>query len=598
MTKKILLMNVDNITSEAAVKKLLKTQSSLFYEISNLNENAHSIEGLAQKAADLIADVWEFQGAVSAVIRIAGQSFKNTDFSESEWFIETSSELSNGESLYLRIYSEEKRSFIEEEKELLTVVAHNLSAKAERIYARIKLQEEQDLLDKAYKLAHIGTWEYDMINDKLYWSEVTKEVHGFGKDYEPDVESTIELFKEGFHRDTFAKAAEDAIEKEIPFDLELKIISGKGDERWIRATGEPEYKNGECIRFYGISQNVTERRKAEEEVALNDRRFRAMVRHGMDLIAILDEEANYKFASPTSMKVLGFPPEYFLEKNAFDFIHRDDKERIQKQFSELAPQQSTQLAPFRFLDGDDQWRWLEATITNMMNDPAVQGYVSNSRDVTERQIKQEQIIDSLKEKETLLAEVHHRVKNNLSVLMGLLQLQAADEENEEVLARLFDSVARIHTMASIHEQLYQTSNFSSIELGERIKLLVLDIQKSFQSKTKVEIDFQCEPVELEVSRALPCSLVVNEVITNIFKHAFKGKDKGKIKIELSRTDVSDFMRLAISDNGSGLPENFNPEESNSLGLRLIDMLSEQMKSEYYFENLKEGTAFTLLFKTM
>lgn len=90
----------------------------------------------------------------------------------------------------------------------------------------------------------------------------------------------------------------------------------------------------------------------------------------------------------------------------------------------------TQLAPFRFLDAEDQWRWLEATITNMMNDPAVQGYVSNSRDVTERQIKQEQIIDSLKEKETLLAEVHHRVKNNLSVLTGLLQLQAADEEKD------------------------------------------------------------------------------------------------------------------------------------------------------------------------
>lgn len=498
--------------------------------------------------------------------------------------------------LTITLHVAEKTVISEEEKSYLQTFANVLGTQIKRVQSEKEIQEEQKLLDKAYKLARIGTWEYDMIEEELHWSDITKEVHGFESDYQPDVESTIALFKEGYHRKTFKKAAMDAINHEIPFDVELKIISGKGDERWIRATGEPEYQNGLCVRFYGISQNVTARRKAEEEVALNDRRFRAMMQHGMDMIAILDEEANYKFASQSAMNVLGFAPEHFTDKNAFDFIHEEDRDRIYRPFSTLEPKESAQLTPFRFINAEGDWRWLEATVTNLSDDPAIQGYVVNSRDVTERQIKQEQIIESLKEKETLLAEVHHRVKNNLSVLTGLLQMQAANETNEEVLKRLFDSVARIHTMASIHEQLYQTNNFGSIDLAERIKLLALNIQKSFQTETEVELNFQCESVELPVSKALPCSLITNEVLTNIFKHAFGEQETGKITIKLSNTEENEHLKLTISDNGKGLPEDFNPAESSSLGLTLIDMLSEQLPAKYAFDSSEQGTNFELLFR--
>jgi PAS domain S-box-containing protein len=296
------------------------------------------------------------------------------------------------------------------------------------------------------------------------------------------------------------------------------------------------------------------------------------------------------------VNVLGFSPEHFVDKNAFDFIHEEDRDRIYRQFSSLKPRESAQLTPFRFLNAEGDWRWLEATVTNLSDDPAIQGYVVNSRDVTERQIKQEQIIDSLKEKETLLAEVHHRVKNNLSVLTGLLQMQAANETNEEVLKRLFDSVARIHTMASIHEQLYQTSNFGSIDLAERIKLLAINIQKSFQTETQVELNFQCESADLPVSKALPCSLITNEVLTNIFKHAFEDRATGKITLTLSNTEASNYLKLTVSDNGKGLPEDFDPSESSSLGLTLIDMLSEQLPAEYAFTSNEKGTNFELLFK--
>ncbi|MEX0720305.1 MAG: histidine kinase dimerization/phosphoacceptor domain -containing protein [Balneolaceae bacterium] len=587
-------MKVQGNTSQTKFQEQVKRQSILFNYITNLDEQALSLAQLLQKASDIISIEWLNGNSISVLIEFNKQVFKSANFKRTSRHTTSGILVRKGKKLSVRIFSLEEHSFTEAEQQLVDVIANNLSAKINRKLAQQDLQENQELLDKAYKLARIGTWEYDMINEKLHWSAVTKEVHGFDEDYEPDVESTVNLFKEGYHRDSFAKAANNAIEFEIPFDVELKIISGKGDERWIRATGEPEYKDGVCIRFYGISQNVTLRRQAEEEVELNDRRFKALVQHGMDMIAILDNEANYKFVSPTSLNVLGFPPDYFSDKNAFDLIHEDDKPRIFKQFSNLGKNETTQLKPFRFAHSAGDWRWLESTITNLTDDPAVQGFVVNSRDVTARQIKQEQIIDSLKEKETLLAEIHHRVKNNLSVLTGLLQLQANKESNDEVLERLLDSVARIHTMASIHEQLYQTKNFSSIEFADRIQLLAIDIQKTFQLKNDVELNFQCEPIELSLNKALPCSLIVNEVLTNIFKHAFKGRDKGKITIEIKKTEEANRANLTISDNGNGLPDDFDPNSSNSLGLTLIHMLAQQLPAEYTFESDKNGTSFSLL----
>src|SRR5690554_5167674 len=205
-------------------------------------------------------------------------------------------------------------------------------------------------LDKAYRLARVGTWEYDMITGELHWSDITKEVHGFGRDYRPDVESTIMLFKEGYHRETFAKAAFDAIEHEKPFDVELKIISGQGDERWIRATCEPEYEDGVCVRFYGISQNVTDRRKAQEDLQLNEQRFKALVQDGSDLITILDESLVYTYVSPTFKNVLGLAPESFMGKNALDYIHEGDRERVLERVQSLPAGKSVEIEPFRFAD--------------------------------------------------------------------------------------------------------------------------------------------------------------------------------------------------------------------------------------------------------
>lgn len=581
-------------------RKRAKEQQCL-YTISNLTQADLSIAELLTKASGVLPEGLQYPDIAEAAFIFDNTIYSTPQFTETEWCLTKEIEirtdrLLKAQVVYLEEPTQNKGPFLNEEGMLLEMILGYLSLRMDQLLSQQEIEEKQELLDKAYQLARIGSWEYDMKTEELHWSPVTKEVHGFGQDYNPNVESTIALFKEGPNREQFAKAAMNAIEHEKPFDVELKIISGKGDERWIRATGEPDYnEEGICTRFYGISQNVTARRQAEEDLLLSERRFKSLVQDGSDLIAILDTDANYKYVSPTSESILGIPAEQFIGTNAFDYIHEDDKERLIKLLNELPNDERINIPPYRFRDAEGNWRWIETTLTNMIEDPAVSGMVANSRDVTNQIKQQQKNEESLKEKETLLAEIHHRVKNNLAVVSGMIQLQASEEEDADIKNHLFDSIVRIQTMANIHEQLYQSNSFSKLEFSENIRSLVMSIKQTLQSKTDVTIDFNCDSVQLNINQAIPCSLIVNEVVTNIFKHAFTDRSKGHIAINLTEDRENNHVSLTIHDDGVGLPNNISSRESSSLGLSLIDVLSQQLESDYTYEANGQGTIFSIQF---
>jgi PAS domain S-box-containing protein len=584
--------------AEARIQK----QFGLFSKISELNQQQWTVPELLDQVVNLIPAGWPTSDHITASVEFDGQTYKTTTCKKTEWFLSTHTRVCGEFTINIHVFFPDdhifslNRFFISGQQKLLKAIAVHTAEKIEKIYSEKDFQQKQELLDKAYRLARIGTWEYNMINGDLYWSDITKEVHGFGPGYQPDVESTILLFKEGYHRKIFEKAAMNAIENEQPFDVELKIVSGKGDERWIRATGEPDYKDGKCVRFYGISQNVTSRKKAEEDLQLSEQRFRALVQDGSDMIAILDEEANYQYVSPSSLTVLGISPETFIGRNAFDFIHEADKERLYEVLNRLTSEKRINIEPYRFTDAHGNWRWLETSITNMLEDPAVEGLVANTRDITERKQQQKQLLDSLKEKETLLAEIHHRVKNNLAVVAGLLGLQSLNEQKKEVKDSLNDCINRIQTISTIHELLYQSESFSKLNFSDNIRLLVTGILDTFKGKTDIDVLFNCDTIQLNIKQAIPCSLILNEVLTNILKHAFPGRLEGLIEVSLEKDTENNSITIAIKDNGAGLPEHFNPESSGSMGMTLINLLSQQIDARYNYTNLEYGTLFTITFK--
>ncbi|MFH1198308.1 MAG: histidine kinase dimerization/phosphoacceptor domain -containing protein [bacterium] len=194
---------------------------------------------------------------------------------------------------------------------------------------------------------------------------------------------------------------------------------------------------------------------------------------------------------------------------------------------------------------------------------------------------------SLKEKEILLKEIHHRVKNNLQIISSLLYLQSSKAENISFINQLTDSQNRVKTMALIHEKLYQSRNLSKINFADYIKNLSSYIFTSFKEfSNQYDIEYELENMDLTIDTAVPLGLIINELLSNIVKYAFPGYDKtdtdNKVKISLKKSE-HDKTLLIISDNGIGLPENFDIEKSNSLGLMIVSNLVRQIAGKLWVQ---------------
>lgn len=205
-----------------------------------------------------------------------------------------------------------------------------------------------------------------------------------------------------------------------------------------------------------------------------------------------------------------------------------------------------------------------------------------------------QLKASLHEKDILLREIHHRVKNNLQIVSSLIDLQAARQKDRDVQALFRDARDRVRSMALVHEKLYQSEDLAQTELGTYTKNLMKELfQAHGEVSSKVRLNMRLEPVRLPVDRAIPCGLILNELATNSLKHAFVGRQEGSIEIHLSSIGNRS-VRLVFQDDGKGFPSGFDWHATESLGLRLVRMLSDQLRADLRHRN-GSGTTFEICF---
>jgi two-component sensor histidine kinase len=202
----------------------------------------------------------------------------------------------------------------------------------------------------------------------------------------------------------------------------------------------------------------------------------------------------------------------------------------------------------------------------------------------------------LHEKEVLLQEIHHRVKNNLQIISSLLDFQAEATDDPRVCQAFTESQARIQSMAHIHEHLYSAENLAQIGMAGYLSDLVADLAYSYAAQ-HLAIEVQVADLALDMNQALPCGLLVNELVSNALKHAFPGGRMGKIWVTLGPGEGG--LVLAVGDNGVGLPPDMDLEEPRSLGLRLVTMFSRQLKGFLSIERGETGgTTFRIAFPTL
>ncbi|MFB2879806.1 histidine kinase dimerization/phosphoacceptor domain -containing protein [Floridanema aerugineum] len=223
-----------------------------------------------------------------------------------------------------------------------------------------------------------------------------------------------------------------------------------------------------------------------------------------------------------------------------------------------------------------------------------QAAVAVGIDITEQKQAEQQLKTSLREKEVLLKEIHHRVKNNLQVISSLLKLQSEFTKDREVISLLSDSYNRVRSMALIHEKLYQSQGIAQIDAADYIKSLVYNLVSSHTPiSERINLDIQVEPIFFDLDTAIPCGLIINELICNTLKYAFPEGAIGKIYLRLSLLK-NQFILLEVADNGIGLPADFDIEMSESLGLQLVNNLTNQLEGNIEID-LQCGTFFRITF---
>jgi two-component sensor histidine kinase len=219
------------------------------------------------------------------------------------------------------------------------------------------------------------------------------------------------------------------------------------------------------------------------------------------------------------------------------------------------------------------------------------------RDITEGKSAEQKIINSLREKEVLLKEIHHRVKNNLQVISSILNLQSNYVRDINTISILKECQSRIKSMAFIHELLYQNKDFNKIDFSEYVLVLAKNLIHSFGAlDNRIKYKFEIDPVLLSLDTSIPCGLIVNELLTNALKYAFPNNKGGFIFVSLKRDSVG--VKLTIKDNGVGLPPGLDYQNTESLGLQLVNTLVEQVSGSIeVFSSEDKGTAFSIVIKS-
>ncbi|MFQ6039001.1 MAG: histidine kinase dimerization/phosphoacceptor domain -containing protein [Candidatus Aminicenantales bacterium] len=216
-------------------------------------------------------------------------------------------------------------------------------------------------------------------------------------------------------------------------------------------------------------------------------------------------------------------------------------------------------------------------------------------DITERKRAEEKLRASLKEKEVLLREIHHRVKNNLQIISSLLNLQSRYIRDPSALEMFKESRDRVRSMALVHEKLYSSEDMANVDFSEYIQSLARHLCMAYgMNANGITVDVEARDVCLDINTSIPCGLIINELISNALKHAFRGRKRGKIRI-LLRQEQPDRYRMVVSDDGVGLPKDLDVQRVKSLGLQLVCMLVEQLQGEMTIKSGK-GTSFEIAFR--
>ena len=358
---------------------------------------------------------------------------------------------------------------------------------------------------------------------------------------------------------------------------------------------------GEVIGAMGISRDITEIKDVERVISKQSSTIKSIFESNSNmLIWIVNDSLEYvsynnSFYNAAKL-LIGKSPENgaSIDRTIINRITKEERVHFISHFKR-ALSGTNQQFEIMLTDVRQNEFWLEIYLSPIiLADGDIREVACLAHEITDKKLVERKMKESLKEKEILLKEVHHRVKNNLQVISSILNLQSSYIEDENTLSILRESQNRIKSMSFIHESLYQTKNFSSINFTDYIVNLTKNLVHSYQiTSGNIEFKYEVEKIDLELDQAIPCGLIANELVSNALKYAFPDNSKGQIKLILSENENE--ISLGIEDNGVGLPKDIDHENTNTLGLQLVMTLVEQLDGNIDLKS-ENGTNYLITFE--
>ncbi len=331
---------------------------------------------------------------------------------------------------------------------------------------------------------------------------------------------------------------------------------------------------------YAMYQDIGDRKRAERALRESEAMFRSITESTSDIVLLLDLEGRFLYFNPEQSSLVGVSPAEIRERTAFDFVHPEDRERVIKAFREYVTGNGGKLEEtFRLLTGDGGFIWMDGRATLLRDEDAHSTKVLViSRDVTRYKEYEERIAALLQQKEMLLKETHHRIKNHMGAIASYLAYQADDQQDEFVHRVLREAASRAQSMMVLYDQLYRAEQQQVLSIREYLVPLLETTVALLQPTDAVTASEEIEDYQVPTKLLAPLGMVITELVTNSIKHGFRDIGSGRISVAAYRRGEK--AVVVYSDDGRGMRDELESEDGGGFGLQLIDMLVDQIGGAY------------------